>query len=436
MMHQYIGARYVPIFYVNSQDPDSSEWENNVEYEPLVWVSLPNGNMYLSKKTVPASVGSPASNPNYWMTAGQFNAYIQSLQDQINDMQDGTIPGSLQDQINDNASDITALAKYVINRKIIMITDSYGNRQNSASKTVKDILTDRGHNIVYDVALSGGAFSQTNLSLKFSEYLDDYTGNHNDITDVIFCCGINERVYTYATIVSNVVSTVALAKTEYPNAKIHIIPWGSSFSNTISDVENMYNIVPYAYSDAANKSGAVIAKNAEYILRNSKLYESDLLHPNADGVDALAGQLDRYLQGNDIDVYYELETTVTLYSGVSGVTLTEAKNMVMRRHNGEVSIMSKTAGWGFFRLGFDNSQTGFVDFNPLFELQDTLFAIPNSFAQFWVSIKGSGLRSGQNIGAIAKMHFYAKYIRCTIAADDYSSIDGFSAYDNTIFVND
>lgn len=97
---QYIGARYVPKFYINSQDPDSSEWEPNVDYEYMTWVSLPNGAMYLSKEDVPASVGSPVNNPRYWLTAGQFNAYIQQIQTEINDMKDGTVSGSLQYQIN------------------------------------------------------------------------------------------------------------------------------------------------------------------------------------------------------------------------------------------------------------------------------------------------------------------------------------------------
>ena len=107
-MIQYIGARYVPIFYQNSLDPTSSEWESNVTYEPLTWVSLPNGYMYISKKEVPANVGTPASNPDYWLEAGQYNAYIQSLHDQIDDMQDGSIVGSLQYQINENSSDISS----------------------------------------------------------------------------------------------------------------------------------------------------------------------------------------------------------------------------------------------------------------------------------------------------------------------------------------
>ena len=77
---QYIGARYVPKFYVNSVD-GSATWEPNVVYDPLTYVTLQNSHMYLSKKQVPATVGTPASNANYWLDVGSYNGFIDDLQD-------------------------------------------------------------------------------------------------------------------------------------------------------------------------------------------------------------------------------------------------------------------------------------------------------------------------------------------------------------------
>ena len=85
-MHQYIGARYVPYYYENSLDPTSTEWEPNVNYEPLTVVTLPNLHSYISKKYVPASVGSPVDNPEYWLDSGYANAYIAQLQQEVNDI--------------------------------------------------------------------------------------------------------------------------------------------------------------------------------------------------------------------------------------------------------------------------------------------------------------------------------------------------------------
>lgn len=83
---QYIGARYVPKFYVNSVD-GSTQWEANVVYEPLIYVTLQNGHMYISKKQVPATVGTPASNADYWLDMGSYNGFIESLQEQIDDLE-------------------------------------------------------------------------------------------------------------------------------------------------------------------------------------------------------------------------------------------------------------------------------------------------------------------------------------------------------------
>lgn len=81
-IRQYIGARYVPKFYVNSVD-GSTQWEANVVYEPLIFVTLTNGHMYISKKQVPATIGSPAENITYWLDIGSYNGFVEHLQDEI-----------------------------------------------------------------------------------------------------------------------------------------------------------------------------------------------------------------------------------------------------------------------------------------------------------------------------------------------------------------
>lgn len=79
-LHQYIGARYVPKFYENSLG--TADWVAGVIYEPLTIVTW-NGNSYTSKKTVPASVGDPSSNPDYWVATGVFNAQLADLSDRM-----------------------------------------------------------------------------------------------------------------------------------------------------------------------------------------------------------------------------------------------------------------------------------------------------------------------------------------------------------------
>lgn len=70
-MRQYIGARYVPLIYQNPETLDNA-WKSGVPYEPLTIVSY-SGASYTSKKTVPAGVGNPADNPEYWINTGMYS---------------------------------------------------------------------------------------------------------------------------------------------------------------------------------------------------------------------------------------------------------------------------------------------------------------------------------------------------------------------------
>lgn len=79
---QYIGARYVPKFYEGS---NGTEWDANHIYEPLTIVTYLN-NSYTSKKNVPASVGNPMANPEYWVATGNYNAQIQEYKAEVDAM--------------------------------------------------------------------------------------------------------------------------------------------------------------------------------------------------------------------------------------------------------------------------------------------------------------------------------------------------------------
>ena len=113
---QYIGARYVPKFYQNSVD-GSTQWQANVVYEPLVYVTLTNGNMYISKKEVPATIGTPAENIEYWLDVGNYNGQIENLQNQIDDIE--TSVTDLQNQTDDIETTVTDLQNDIKNTPVI-----------------------------------------------------------------------------------------------------------------------------------------------------------------------------------------------------------------------------------------------------------------------------------------------------------------------------
>ena len=103
MMRQYIGARYTPKF-MGTYDPTQA-------YEALSVVDNGSGTSYICQEAL--DPGIPLTDPK-WHLYGASSGAIVNLQQQINDMKDGDVPGSLQEQINTNASDITALSDYLL----------------------------------------------------------------------------------------------------------------------------------------------------------------------------------------------------------------------------------------------------------------------------------------------------------------------------------
>ena len=85
---QYIGARYVPMFFENSATGDST-WAANTRYEPLTNVTW-NGCTYTSKTVVPPAVGNPAENPHYWVLTSSSSERLENLERAVADLE-GTV---------------------------------------------------------------------------------------------------------------------------------------------------------------------------------------------------------------------------------------------------------------------------------------------------------------------------------------------------------
>ena len=122
-VRQYIGARYVTKIYENSLDPSSAEWEAGVAYEPLTMVTY-NNSSYLSKKTVPASIGNPAANATYWIVTGAYNGQILALENKINNLiyinvlnPPSGCPSLDPTNTNDNTADLQGIINFIYQLK-------------------------------------------------------------------------------------------------------------------------------------------------------------------------------------------------------------------------------------------------------------------------------------------------------------------------------
>lgn len=255
MMHQYIGARYVPYYYENSLDPTSCEWEPNVNYEPLTVVTLPNLHSYISKKFVPDTIGTPASNPTYWLDRGYDNAYVQALQDQV-------------DILNN-----------IVLKNYIFIGDSYtaGTLPSQWYTTTRSAL---GLTEGVDTRLSavdGAGF----VNGGFLNLLNAVSVSDNDtITDIIVAGGMNDDQQSEASILSAIDAFCLAAKTAYPNAKVSLafIGWRTSVTQNQMEL-NAIN----AYRKGV-QYGAAFLEGTQWALHRYDLFDSNFPnHPNVEG---------------------------------------------------------------------------------------------------------------------------------------------------------
>lgn len=102
---QYIGARYVPLFFTNPDD-NSNNWKSGIVYDPLTVVTDLNQS-YTSKIPVPASVGRPSENPTYWILTGAYSAQIEQYRQEVEDL-DGNVT-ELSNTVQTLSNDVSAL---------------------------------------------------------------------------------------------------------------------------------------------------------------------------------------------------------------------------------------------------------------------------------------------------------------------------------------
>lgn len=183
---QYIGARYVPKFYQNSVD-GSTQWESNVVYEPLMYVTLTNGHMYISKKQVPATIGSPVNNIDYWLDIGSYNGFIEQLQNEIDDINNVAIPAvqadvALKQNITDN--NLATTNKTVVGAINEINTSVQGMATTLAGKqdALDNNLNTTSKNVV-------GAINEVNTALASKQ---NATDNSLDTTSKNVVGAINE----------------------------------------------------------------------------------------------------------------------------------------------------------------------------------------------------------------------------------------------------
>lgn len=272
MSLQYIGARYVPKFY---QGSNGTEWNTNTAYEALTIVTYLN-NSYTSIKPVPASIGNPKDNSDFWAATGNFNAQLQQLQNDVNEI------------------------KINLNRRYIVLCDSYGLALNQSninfyeeSFYVLGITNYQGFNS------SGCGFigDGTNTFLKLLSDNLQKIPEKNTVTDIIVFGGANDQG-SVLTVPQAIGIFTKFAKSYFPNATVYV----GCISKNLNPaaIANLNNTI-LAYKTAPIYNTNYI-NNTEFIMSRYTDFNSDLVHPTYNGITKMSKYFCEWLLKGDLSV--------------------------------------------------------------------------------------------------------------------------------------
>lgn len=320
---QYIGARYVPLFYNGTGG--SAAWTANTQYEALTIVTR-NGNSYTSRKQVPANIGAPESNPEYWVSTGLYNEQVEQYRQEVagiaEDVQN--LESSVNDSISQMESDIAEIEETVTPKpNVIMIGDSYGHASGSGNGWIdklKNMLSISTGNL-FESAIGGAGFninlSPNDFNTMFNTLKNSMTAEQiADVGLVIIAGGSNDMGIEESTLTANVKTCINNISTSCPNAKIYIGEISGSIANNFATAQ-LPRIIT-AYKSAVSIDRVYYLNNVEYCLHLRDNLNADLIHPNATGYTELANAIFAALK----DSYNYRKTvfanTFTFVSGGSG----------------------------------------------------------------------------------------------------------------------
>ena len=324
---QYIGARYVPKFFNFN---GSSEWQSGVAYEALTIVTR-NGNSYTSKKPVPANIGAPEQNTEYWVATGIYNQQVEQFVQMLTDfMSDGAIGSS---NLADNAVTSNKIADGAVtgdklaDRYIINVGDSYqqgydpnGNNAGWGSYLFS-MFGYRGKNIT---GVGGAGFGAgANNPLDFTTILNNNPPtdiDYDKVTDIVVGGGYNDFNRSANDISAGITRFYNHCKNRYPKAKIWVAPIGWAWTNNGDGITPAKVGATYRtyMSGCRDKDMTILNSCIGVLFGCNGLSTADYKHPTEAGNKAIASAIHAGLNGQEYTAsgaVYNLPITTPNWSG-------------------------------------------------------------------------------------------------------------------------
>lgn len=302
MNRQYIGARYVPKFFTNSEG--NNNWVSGVEYEALTIVSY-LGNSYASKIPVPATTTPPNADTTHWVVTGNYNEQIATYREETEAVKNGL-------------DKLTRKKYYFFGDSYLAGYSPDGNTTNWGVLTAEKLgLTD----------FTIGAYSGCAISTAAGRgyYLPDIIRNlaitdGDTYTDIVLCLGRNDASTsnTVSGLANGFTDLKAVLASVFPNATYRIGFIGSDFN--ITGYDGSASISSRLYSCLTTYiTQPNYLNGVENILSNRELMASDGKHPNQLGQNALATGIANAIKYGSCETFYQAKgTAATLIDGLKG----------------------------------------------------------------------------------------------------------------------
>lgn len=332
-MRQYIGARYVPKFM--------GVYDVTQVYEALSVVDNGQGTSYISK--IPTPAGTPLTDTNYWTLYGSASGAIIQIQQEIADMKDGTVVGSLQNQIDTLdtsvsgiASDVATKETSIENRNILFIGDSYDTIVPTYKWT--EIAATKMGVTNYTIRSAGGYGFDPVSGYTWKNYLiANPVSDANAITDIVIGGGTNDSTQTEANLKTAISDFNDYIEATFPNCKrVYLGYMGWSHLNATQKGQHRNTMITYL--ESAKALGWRFLNGVQYVLRDPSLILSglaDKVHPNADGVTQLGECVAMAIMDGYAEIRHIFATAFTPNSAkVSGNDISVGQNI----YNGNMTV--------------------------------------------------------------------------------------------------
>ena len=204
------------------------------------------------------------------------------------------------------------------NKKVILITDSYGeqNTDNDITKffweTFKENMGLTQGSTFFHAEQNGAGFGNNAFLLKLQSLASSIT-DKDSISDILVCGGWNDSdlSQSYGTdeaFNNGIEAFNTYVKANYTNAKVTIahISWGDPhITHNPSQLFSQMPVSIRRYKEACNKYAWNFLNGFEYVMHyyNDSYWQSDGNHPNQNGQTLLGNELTRAFVNGSIDTY-------------------------------------------------------------------------------------------------------------------------------------